>query len=58
MSTQHNKAIDMEKLFHEVSEIVSNNVESEFELDLNPSGSFVKGGPAGDTGLTGTKNSC
>ena len=55
VSTQHNKAIDMEKLFHEVSEIVSNNVESEFELDLNPSGSFVKGGPAGDTGLTGRK---
>ena len=24
-------------------------------LDLNPSGSFVKGGPAGDTGLTGRK---
>ena len=42
VSTQHKKAIDMEKLFQEVSDIVSNNVESEFELDLNPSGSFVK----------------
>ena len=55
VSTQHNKAIDMEKLFKEVSDIVANNVKSEFELDLNPSGSFVKGGPAGDTGLTGRK---
>ena len=42
VSTQHKKAIDMVKLFQEVSDIISNNVESEFELDLNPSGSFVK----------------
>ncbi len=55
VSTQHKKDIDMVKLFKEVSEIVANNVESDFELDLNPSGSFVKGGPAGDTGLTGRK---
>ena len=55
VSIQHNKDIDMEKLFEEVSDIVANNVDSEFELDLNPSGSFVKGGPAGDTGLTGRK---
>ena len=55
VSTQHHKDINIEKLYEEVFEIVSNHVNSEFELDLNPSGSFVKGGPAGDTGLTGRK---
>ena len=55
VSTQHHKDINIEKLYDEVSEIVSNHVNAEFILDLNPSGSFVKGGPAGDTGLTGRK---
>ena len=55
VSTQHHKDINIEKLYEEVTEIVSNHVDTEFELDLNPSGSFVKGGPAGDTGLTGRK---
>ena len=55
VSTQHHKDINIEKLYAEVSEIVSNHVNGEFILDLNPSGSFVKGGPAGDTGLTGRK---
>ena len=55
VSTQHHKDIDMEALQNEVSEIVSKHVSGEYELDLNPSGSFVKGGPAGDTGLTGRK---
>jgi len=55
VSTQHHKDIDMEALHNEVSEIVSKHVSGEYELDLNPSGSFVKGGPAGDTGLTGRK---
>ena len=55
VSTQHHKDINIGKLYEEVSEIVSNHVDTEFELDLNPSGSFVKGGPAGDTGLTGRK---
>ena len=55
VSTQHHKDINIEQLYEEVFKIVSNHVNSEFELDLNPSGSFVKGGPAGDTGLTGRK---
>ncbi len=55
VSTQHHKDINIEKLYEEVTEIVSNHVDTEFELDLNPSGSFIKGGPAGDTGLTGRK---
>ena len=55
VSTQHHKDIDMENLHDEVSKIVSKHVSGNFELDLNPSGSFIKGGPAGDTGLTGRK---
>ena len=55
VSTQHHKDINIDKLYQEVSEIVRNHVSNEFVLDLNPSGSFIKGGPAGDTGLTGRK---
>ena len=55
VSTQHQKDIDLANLFEEVSSIVSEIINEEFKLDLNPSGSFVKGGPAGDTGLTGRK---
>lgn len=54
-STQHQQDIDLEKLKEQVVEIVSEHITEDFVLDLNPSGSFVKGGPAGDTGLTGRK---
>lgn len=54
-STQHQQDIDLEKLKAQVVEIVSEHITEDFVLDLNPSGSFVKGGPAGDTGLTGRK---
>ena len=55
VSTQHQKNIDVEDLHSRVFELAGNFVKEEFTLDLNPSGSFVKGGPAGDTGLTGRK---
>ncbi len=55
VSTQHKKDIDIDQLHGAVTEIVSQNVDQNFQLDLNPSGSFIKGGPAGDTGLTGRK---
>ena len=55
VSTQHKKEINMQELYDQVTEIVSTHVNQHFQLDLNPSGSFVKGGPAGDTGLTGRK---
>ncbi|MAB95919.1 MAG: methionine adenosyltransferase [Actinobacteria bacterium] len=55
VSTQHKKDIDIDKLHGAVTEIVSQHVDQNFQLDLNPSGSFIKGGPAGDTGLTGRK---
>src|SRR5210317_514562 len=54
-STQHQVGIDLENLHEKVTEIVSQHISEDFILDLNPSGSFVKGGPAGDTGLTGRK---
>ena len=54
-STQHQSDIDLEKLKKQVNEIVSEHISEDFVLDLNPSGSFIKGGPAGDTGLTGRK---
>ena len=54
-STQHQEDIDIENLIEKVLSIVSEHISEDFSLDLNPSGSFVKGGPAGDTGLTGRK---
>jgi len=55
VSTQHQNEIDIDELHSRVFELAGNFVKEEFILDLNPSGSFVKGGPAGDTGLTGRK---
>tara|TARA_B100000700_G_scaffold258988_1_gene293573 strand:+ start:33 stop:1121 length:1089 start_codon:yes stop_codon:yes gene_type:complete len=55
VSTQHQKEIDIDNLYSRVFELVGSYVNEEYTLDLNPSGSFVKGGPAGDTGLTGRK---
>ena len=55
VSTQHQPNIDISELEETVSDLVSRVIEFEYKLDLNPSGSFIKGGPAGDTGLTGRK---
>ena len=55
VSTQHQNEIDIEDLNARVFELVGSYISEEYTLDLNPSGSFVKGGPAGDTGLTGRK---
>ena len=55
ISTQHNKDIDIDELRDNLQEMISKYVEGKYKFDLNPSGSFVKGGPAGDTGLTGRK---
>ena len=55
VSTQHQPNIDISELEETVSHLVSRVIEFDYKLDLNPSGSFVKGGPAGDTGLTGRK---
>ena len=55
VSTQHQSEIDIYDLHARVFELVGSYISEEYTLDLNPSGSFVKGGPAGDTGLTGRK---
>ena len=55
ISTQHKKDIDIDDLRKTLEEMISPLVNNDFQFDLNPSGSFVKGGPAGDTGLTGRK---
>ena len=61
MSIQHDPDIDMSKF----KEFVKNNImvpvvesfglNTDFEVLINPTGKFVIGGPAGDTGLTGRK---
>ena len=55
VSTQHKKEVNIEDLSVDINNLVQNSVEEDYILDLNPSGSFTKGGPAGDTGLTGRK---
>ena len=55
VSVQHKQEINMDILFSDIYSLVSNFVNTDFSLDLNTSGSFIKGGPAGDTGLTGRK---
>ena len=61
MSIQHDPDIDM-KAFkaYVASEIMkpvarSFNLNEDFEIIINPTGNFVIGGPAGDTGVTGRK---
>lgn len=55
VSTQHKQEINMEELSEDINNLIQNFINEDFNLDLNPSGSFTKGGPAGDTGLTGRK---
>jgi S-adenosylmethionine synthetase len=63
ISTQHSEDVDVEgTLKRDVIEQVINPVLSAYdcangdiEIYINPTGRFVIGGPAGDTGLTGRK---
>lgn len=61
MSIQHDKNIDeieFKKYIHEqiMQKVVrSFNLNDDFKYLINPTGRFVIGGPAGDTGLTGRK---
>lgn len=61
VSTQHSADIALEKLREDVLEQVILPVIPEkfrndkFKVFINPTGRFVVGGPAGDTGLTGRK---
>ncbi|HPR94462.1 MAG TPA: methionine adenosyltransferase [Syntrophomonadaceae bacterium] len=62
ISAQHREDISTEQLREDITEHVIRPVLPEKMIDgwtdffINPTGRFVIGGPAGDTGLTGRKN--
>ncbi len=61
VSTQHSEDITQEQLKNDIIEKVikavvpGNLIDENTKYLINPSGRFVIGGPAGDTGLTGRK---
>ena len=61
VSTQHLDSVDTETLRRDVKEHVilpvlpAEMMDEETKIFINPTGRFVVGGPAGDTGLTGRK---
>ncbi len=61
VSTQHNDKVDIETLRKDVKSLVidavipADLIDSETKYYINPTGRFVIGGPAGDSGLTGRK---
>ena len=61
ISTQHLDNISMEKLRSDIIEnvikkvVLSNVMDKDTKIYINPTGRFVIGGPLGDTGLTGRK---
>ena len=61
MSIQHDPDIDLSKFHKFVKEniihavVASFGLNDDYEILINPTGKFVIGGPAGDTGVTGRK---
>lgn len=61
LSTQHTEETDLEELKEELMEKVLKDIlptslfDDKTKIFSNPTGRFVVGGPAGDTGLTGRK---
>jgi S-adenosylmethionine synthetase len=61
ISTQHSASINLkqirtEMIQHVIAPIIPNNyIDSNTKIYVNPTGRFVVGGPAGDSGLTGRK---
>ena len=61
ISTQHSAEVELEQIRADmikyvIEEIVpASLMDSETKIYVNPTGRFVVGGPAGDTGLTGRK---
>ncbi len=62
ISTQHSADATIDQIRHDLTRDVIRPVVSEMNIDaddyrilVNPTGRFVKGGPAADTGLTGRK---
>ena len=61
LSAQHSADVDNEQITRDIEEHVIRKVipaellDDDTKIYINPSGRFVVGGPAGDTGLTGRK---
>ena len=60
VSTQHNPDVDLETIrkdikHHVILPVAGELCDSDTVFHINPTGRFVIGGPAGDTGLTGRK---
>ena len=61
ISTQHSDTVTLEKIRedlikHVITPIIpANLIDAETKIYINPTGRFVVGGPAGDSGLTGRK---
>lgn len=61
ISTQHKETVDIETLRADIKRLVADEVlpkdmlDSDTKYYINPTGRFVIGGPAGDSGLTGRK---
>ena len=61
ISTQHDEKVSQEEIAGAMTELVIKHsipehlITADTELLVNPSGRFVLGGPAGDSGLTGRK---
>lgn len=60
VSSQHSPDISMEKLREDIknqviSPVAAGLMDEKTKIYINPTGRFVVGGPAGDTGLTGRK---
>ena len=61
VSSQHGPEVEMEKLRQDIMEhvikeaIPQNLLDENTKYYINPTGRFVTGGPAGDSGLTGRK---
>ena len=60
VSTQHNPDVDLETIRrdikrHVILPVAGHMTDSDTIFHINPTGRFVIGGPAGDTGLTGRK---
>jgi len=59
-STQHDESINIEEVRQEVSKVIKQVIpvyylDRDSKFYINPTGRFVLGGPAADTGLTGRK---
>ena len=61
ISSQHSASVTLEEIRRDLIEQVSTPIvpadmmDAETKIYINPTGRFVVGGPAGDTGLTGRK---